>query len=147
MAEFVDYQRQQALVAYQQKRDDLVNGVNHEYGKLVDGLKKKNTPEWKIPDRDQLLWEAEQMGMYNSTLPPSEIISRTYRMLYGEEIAQEAAANALQAARSPKARVTVSTGKQVQPSAPPAANTIAGMEAALGGLHFRDIADNLPQSR
>lgn len=147
MAEFVDYQRQQAVAEYHRKREELVNGVNHEYVKLVDGLKKKNTPEWKIPERDQLLWEAEQMGMYNSTLSPGEIINRTYRIVYGDDIAQEAAANALQAARSPKARVTVSTGKQVQQPPAPSANTIAGMEAALGGLHFRDIADNLPQAR
>ena len=145
--DYIEYQRQQALQELYRKREELVNGVNHEYGRLVDDLKKKNAPEWKIPERDRLLWEAEQMGMYNSTLPPSEIISRTYKLLYGDDIAEAAVASALQAARSPRARVTVSTGKQVQQAPAPAGNTIAGMEAALGGLHFRDIADNLPHAR
>lgn len=143
--EYVDWQRQQALAEYNQKRQNLERDVNTEYGKLVDELRKKNTPDWKIPDRDSLLWEAEQMGMFGGSLPPGEMVRRTYKMIYGDDIAQEAAATALQAARSPKARITVSTGKAATPPQAPPANSIAGMEAALGNLSFRDV--DLPHSR
>lgn len=145
MAEYVEYQRQQAIRDFQQRQQSLEREVRTEYGKLTDELRKKNTPDWKIPDMESLLTEAEQMGMFGGSLPPGEIVRRTYRMVYGEDIAQEAAAAALQAARSPKARVTVSTGKQVQPAAPPSPNSIEGMEAALGNLRFGQV--DLPHER
>lgn len=145
MAEYVEYQRQESIRNFQQRQQTLEREVRTEYGKLADELRKKNTPDWKIPDMESLLTEAEQMGMFGGSLPPGEIVRRTYRMVYGEDIAQEAAAAALQAARNPKARVTVSTGKQVQPAAPPAANSIEGMEAALGNLRFSGV--DLPHER
>lgn len=145
VTEYIEWQKQQNIRDYQARQQSLEREVRTEYGKLTDELRKKNTPDWKIPDMESLLSEAEQMGMFGGSLPPGEIVRRTYRMVYGDDIAQEAAASALQAARSPKARITVSTGKQSAPPAPPAANSISGMEAALGNLRFNEV--DIPNSR
>jgi len=145
MAEYVEWQRNQAIRDFQNRQQSLEREVKTEYGKLAEELRKKNTPDWKIPDMESLLTEAESMGMFGGALPPGEIVRRTYKMLYGDDIAQEAAAAALQAARSPKARVTVSTGKQTPPPAAPAPNSIEAMQAALGGLRFSEV--DLPHER
>jgi hypothetical protein len=147
VTEYIEWQKQQNIRDYQARQQSLEREVRTEYGKLTDELRKKNTPDWKIPDMESLLSEAEQMGMFGGSLPPGEIVRRTYRMVYGDDIAQEAAASALQAARSPKARITVSTGKQVTPPQAPAANTIAGMEAQLGNMKWGEFVQQIPERR
>lgn len=147
VAEYMERQTQQALFERQQREQEFYREANSEYKKFADELRKVHTPEHRIPDMNYLLEEAEQMGMFGGRLPVGELYRRTYRMLYGEDIAQDAAANALQQARSPKARVTVSTGKQVTPPQPPAPNSIAGMEAQLGTTKWGDVAQFIPERR
>jgi len=147
VSEYVEWQRQEAIRSFQERQRGLEREVRTEYGKLADDLRKKGTPDWKIPDMESLLSEAESMGMFGGTLPPGDIVRRTYRMLYGDEIAQEAVKAQMNRLADKKVRVAVPASPSASPPPlrPPDPNSIAGMEAAIQGLHFRDV--DLPPER
>lgn len=147
MYEAMQYQQQQTAFALQQQAVKLMREEEKAYHGFVAELRKDGVPDYRIPEREMILEEAESMGLFNSGLTPEELYRRTYRMLYADDIAERAAAQALQKARSPKATVVVPGARAAAPPPPPAANTIAGMEAQLGGMKMSDIIDSIPHAR
>lgn len=142
-------QAQLQAQAYQRQREEakLIREAQSTYQQFASELKQRGTPDHRVPDMEYLLEEAESMGMFNTDLPINEIYRRTYRMLYADDLAQQAASEATQKLRNPKATVVVPGARSAAPAPAPPGNTIAGMEAQLGGLTMADIIDSLPKAR
>lgn len=143
---YVEQQQQRDAWDRQQREQQFIQEAHTEYQKFVGDLKKNGVPAHKIPEQEYLLEEAEAMGMFGGRLPVGDIYRRTYKMVYGDDIAQEAVRHQMARLRDPKARVAVPSAPASQPTPQaPNPNTIAGMEQALGGLRFSEI--DLPHER
>lgn len=127
VSQFVQWQRQQAERDFYEREQALRQEANTEYAKFASELKKAGVPEHKIPDREYLLEEAESMGMFGGRLPVGDIYRRTYKMIYGDDIAQDAVRVQMAKLRDPRARVAVPTGPASTPAPRQQANPIDAM--------------------
>lgn len=123
---------------YNRNLQKLEREANHEYGRFVSELKSKGVPEWKIPDRDYLLSEAEMLGMYHGDTAIGDMYRNVWKLNNSDFIAQSAATNAVQShvekLRDPKARVSVPVSRPApQPSAPVA--------SPLDSMSIRDLPE------
>jgi hypothetical protein len=111
-------QQQQAAAQWQERASNLVEEADREYQKFASELKAKGIPDWKIPERDRLLDEADEMGMFQSKLSVAEIYKRIHKMNYADDYANAKVQQTMERQREAKAKVPVA-GARPAPQAPP----------------------------
>lgn len=126
-------------MAYQRETQKLEREANTEYAKFKSELLSRKIPEWKIPDRDYLLAEAEMLGMFHGDTSIGEMYRNVYKMMNADALIESAASNAVQShverLRDPRAKVTVPVARPA-PAQPQAQ-----------GIDSMKIGDILPDGK
>lgn len=128
------------VAEYQKNAANLMRVVDTEYKSFVSELKAKGFTEERIPDKELLLEQAEDMGMFNSNLPIPEIYRRVHRMNNSEAYAQNAVAKQMQKMRDPKARMAV-------PAAQAPAQAAPKQGSDIDNIPWSEVLKNLPEGK
>jgi hypothetical protein len=124
---------QQQREQYETQRNlvNLDREATREYQKFSSELKKQGVPEWKIPDRDYLLGEAEMLGLFHGDVGVGEMYRSVWKLANADAMIHNAAQSAVQShvekLRDPKARVSVPVSRPAPAAAPAPASTLDSM--------------------
>lgn len=135
--QFIQEQRMQSAWQRQQQEEELVNSAMTEYEKFQKELKERGIPEYKIPDMNYLINEADRFGMLRSRVPIGDVYRNLHKMMFSEDYATAAVQKQMAKMREPTARRAVPSGPGATPPPRQSANPIDDMK----------IGDILPEGR
>lgn len=140
--QYIQYQEAEKAQNAQRQLQQLDRQANVEYEKFKSELVAKKVPDWKIPDRDYLLREAEMVGMFHGETQIGDMYRNVWKMLNADYLAENAASNAVQShverMRDPRSRVTVPVSRPAPPPAQKPGSEIDGLKIGdVFGAEFK----------